>query len=143
LGAVSGLEWTIVPGSEHRSEGGRMDEVQASYKEFAIHPRPRQCRDDESCGTMVQIQRDTAFRPVTAKNSRPTEERAIKGCIELGRRVIDGDTPGMSVDELRAATSCAGGGPFGTPIPLKCRSFLRNPALLPGSDWRISACFRS
>jgi hypothetical protein len=77
-----------------------MDDSEVPYKGFVIHPKPRQHRDDESWSTTVHIQRGGSFKLVTAKNSWPSEEEAIKGCVELGRRVIDGEVVGMSVDDL-------------------------------------------
>ncbi len=43
---------------------------------------------------------ETNVRPFSAANTFPTKEQADAAAIELGKKIIDGDIPGMSVADL-------------------------------------------
>jgi hypothetical protein len=43
---------------------------------------------------------ETRVRPFSAANTFPTKEQADAAAIELGKKIIDGSIPGMSVADL-------------------------------------------
>jgi hypothetical protein len=73
------------------------------YKGFKICPRPQQLQDG-SWNTNIEIIRDAEGRrhvkSYSASNTFPTEEDAMAGCLEFGRRIIDGEIPEFSPREL-------------------------------------------
>lgn len=71
-----------------------------AYKDFVLYPRTLQPRDDSSWSIAVHIMRGPSLRPVSVSNTALTEEEAVRHSLELGRRVIDGEIPGISVDDL-------------------------------------------
>jgi len=77
-----------------------MEATMYSYREFEIEPRIWPLADG-TFGISAHIWRhEGAKSTVTqsnAKNTYATKERATAAAIELGRQVIDGEIPGLSV----------------------------------------------
>jgi hypothetical protein len=70
------------------------------YKDFTLYPRPVQHRDDNSWSTAVHIMRGPNVQAISVRNTWPSEEEALRRCLELGRRIIDGELPDITVDHL-------------------------------------------
>ena len=75
-----------------------------SYKGFTITARTFQIRGSGRWTLDLLIRRQTAHRASTRAYSGPktfpTEDAAVQGCCEYGRRIIDGKVPEYSVDDL-------------------------------------------
>ncbi len=75
-----------------------------SYKGFTITARTFQIRGSGRWTLDLLIRRQTAHRASTRAYSNtktfPTEDAAVQGCCDYGRRIIDGKIPEYSVDDL-------------------------------------------
>jgi len=71
-----------------------------SYKGFTITPRTFQIRGSGRWTLDLLIRRQSGARAFSGPTTYPTEEAAVVGCCEYGRRIIDGDVRGCSVDDL-------------------------------------------
>jgi hypothetical protein len=72
----------------------------AVYKGFAITPRTFQIRGSGRWTLDLLIGRHGDFRAFSGPGTYPTEESAINGCCELGRRIIDGLVRDCGVEDL-------------------------------------------
>lgn len=70
------------------------------YKGFSITPRTYQVRGSGRWTLDLLIARDRGCRAFSAPITYPTELNANAGCLELGRRIIDGALPDCSVADL-------------------------------------------
>jgi hypothetical protein len=70
------------------------------YKGFAITARTFQIRGSGRWTLDLLIGRYGSLRAFTGPRTFPTEESAITGCCEFGRRIIDGRVRGCSVEGL-------------------------------------------
>lgn len=82
-----------------------MENNRAQYKDFVIFANPYQLQDSKRWRAMVTIGRITPyesnFRPFTTTDKTyESEEEARKHCFNLGRKIIDGEISGCSVDDL-------------------------------------------
>lgn len=71
-----------------------------SYKGFAITPRTFQVRGSGRWTLDLLIGRHWGLRAFSGPRTYPTEESAITGCCEFGRRIIDGLVRNCAVDDL-------------------------------------------
>jgi hypothetical protein len=71
-----------------------------SYKGFAITARTFQIRGSGRWTLDLLIGRHGDLRAFSGPGTYPTEESAITGCCEFGRRIIDGRVRDCSVDDL-------------------------------------------
>ena len=71
-----------------------------SYKGFAIEARTFQIRGSGRWTEDILISRRGAIRAFSGSHTFATEEAAISGCRELGKRIIDGRMREYSVDDL-------------------------------------------
>jgi hypothetical protein len=71
-----------------------------SYKGFAITPRTFQVRGSGRWTLDLLIGRQWGLRAFSGPRTYPTEESAITGCCEFGRRIIDGLVRNCAVDDL-------------------------------------------
>jgi hypothetical protein len=71
-----------------------------SYKGFAITARTFQIRGSGRWTLDLLIGRHGDLRAFSGPGTYPTEESAITGCWEFGRRIIDGRVRDCSVDDL-------------------------------------------
>ncbi len=71
-----------------------------SYKGFAITPRTFQIRGSGRWTLDLLIGRRGGLRAFSGPSTYATEEAAITGCREFGRRIIDGRVQDCSVDDL-------------------------------------------
>jgi hypothetical protein len=71
------------------------------YKGFKIVTRPYRLRESGRWTVDFQIRRDGRVRAFTQDERYSTEQEAGAACLALGRRIIDGHEPGISVDDLR------------------------------------------
>jgi hypothetical protein len=78
--------------------GGLLDPV--LYKGFAITARTFQIRGSGRWTLDLLIGRHWTLRAFSGPITYSTEEEAITGCCELGRRIIDGRVQHCSVDDL-------------------------------------------
>ncbi len=72
----------------------------ASYKGFAITARTFQIRGSGRWTLDLLIGRHGYLRAFSGPRTYRTEESAITGCCEFGRRIIDGRVRDCSVDDL-------------------------------------------
>lgn len=72
------------------------------YKGFDILPRPYQLTDSKLWTIDLEIRRYGARQPFSLDERHQSEEAAAARCSVLGRRIVDGEVPGWSVDHLRA-----------------------------------------
>jgi len=70
------------------------------YKGFAITARTFQIRGSGRWTLDLLIGRHRTLRAFSGPRTYPTEESAITGCCEFGRRIIDGRVRNCSVDDL-------------------------------------------
>ena len=70
------------------------------YKGFAITARTYQVRGTGRWTLDLLISRREALRAFSRSTSYPTEEAAVAGCCELGRRTIDGSEKDCSVADF-------------------------------------------
>ena len=70
------------------------------YKGFAITARTFQIRGSGRWTLDLLIGRHTGLRAFSGPRTYPTEESAITGCCEFGRRVIDGLVRNCAVDDF-------------------------------------------
>ncbi len=70
------------------------------YKGFTITARTFQIRGSGRWTLDLLIGRHTDLRAYCGSCTYPTEESAITGCCEFGRRIIDGLVSNYSVDDL-------------------------------------------
>jgi hypothetical protein len=70
------------------------------YKGFIITARTFQVRGSGRWTLDLLIGRQTDLRAFSGLSTYPTEEAAIAGCCEFGRRIIDGRVSDCSVDDL-------------------------------------------
>ena len=71
-----------------------------SYKGFAITPRTFQIRGSGRWTLDLLISRHRRSRAFSGSDTYSTEQAAIAGCSEFGRRIIDGRVQHYSVDDL-------------------------------------------
>ena len=71
-----------------------------SYKGFAITARTLQIRGSGRWTLDLLIGRHRDLWAFSGLRTYPTEESAIAGCCEFGRRIIDGRVSNCSVDDL-------------------------------------------
>jgi hypothetical protein len=71
-----------------------------SYKGFAIMARTFQIRGSGRWTLDLLIGRHGDLRAFSGPGTYPTEESAITGCNEFGRRIIDGRVQECSVEDL-------------------------------------------
>lgn len=70
------------------------------YKGFTITPRTFQIRGSGRWTLDLLIRRHAGLRAFSGPTTYATEEAAIAGCCEYGRRIIDGEVRDCSVDDL-------------------------------------------
>ncbi len=71
-----------------------------SYKGFTITARTFQIRGSGRWTLDLLIRGPMAVRSFSGPTTYATEEEAIAGCCEFGRRIIDGQVEGCSIDDL-------------------------------------------
>ena len=71
-----------------------------TYKGFAITARTFQIRGSGRWTLDLLIGRHGDMRAFSGPGTYPTEESAITGCNEFGRRIIDGRVRECSVEDL-------------------------------------------
>ena len=71
-----------------------------SYKGFAITARTFQIRGSGRWTLDLLIGRRGSLRAFSGPSTYSTEQAAIAGCCEFGRRIIDGKVWNRSVDRL-------------------------------------------
>jgi hypothetical protein len=72
-----------------------------SYGDFTIAPRTFQVRGSGRWTLDLLIAHRGRVRAFSGTKTFPTQEAAIRGCHEFGRRIIQGRVPRCSVDDLR------------------------------------------
>jgi hypothetical protein len=70
------------------------------YKGFTITARTFQIRGSGRWTLDLLIGRQGRLRAFSSPGTYPTEEAAITGCFEFGRRIIDGRVRNCSVDDF-------------------------------------------
>lgn len=71
-----------------------------SYKGFAITPRTFQIRGSRRWTLDLLIRGHRRLRAFSGPNTYITEQAAILGCLDFGRRIIDGQVQNYSVEDL-------------------------------------------
>jgi hypothetical protein len=71
-----------------------------SYKGFAITARTFQIRGSGRWTLDLLIRRRDGVRVFSGPATYSTEEAAIRGCHDFGRRIIDGQVESLYVDDL-------------------------------------------
>jgi hypothetical protein len=71
-----------------------------AYRTFKITPRTFQIRGTGEWTLDLVISHRTQLRSFSGAETFPTEHAAIEGCFALGRRIIDGVEPDLTVDDL-------------------------------------------
>lgn len=69
------------------------------YTGFEIEAHPTQLKTGEWT-VEARIWRANVVKPFYASNTFKSREEAIAGCVEFGRRIIDGEIPGFSGTDL-------------------------------------------
>lgn len=72
---------------------------EVEYKGFTIQARPQELRDG-GWNTVVYLRRLDTIKPFYASNVWKSEKEAVAGCLEYGRRIIDGGVPEFSGADL-------------------------------------------
>jgi hypothetical protein len=72
-----------------------------TYGEFIITPRSFQIRGSSRWTLDLLIARRSRIRAFSGPTTFPNEQAAIRGCLEFGRRIIQGRVRNLSVDDLR------------------------------------------
>ncbi len=70
------------------------------YQGFELYPRTQQRADTGRWITRTDILRINTIRRYDASNTFATRDEAIVRCIDFGRRIIDGEVPGLSTLDL-------------------------------------------
>lgn len=75
------------------------------YNGFELSPAPYQLAETGLWGVRVVITRhhkrgETLEKPYEAKDTCDTREEAEALAVAFGQKIIDGECPGLSVDEL-------------------------------------------
>lgn len=70
------------------------------YSGFTIFSKTHQLRDSLKWTLEVQIMKRDKVQAFSAKNTFDTEAEAREQAILFGRRIIDGEVPGLTIDEL-------------------------------------------
>lgn len=73
---------------------------QVAYKGFAITPRTFQIRGSGRWTLEILIGRGGDYRAFNGPGTYPTEELAVRGCCDFGRRIIDGLERDCAVEDL-------------------------------------------
>jgi hypothetical protein len=71
-----------------------------SYKGFTITARTFQIRGSGRWTLDLLIGRQGCLRAFSSPGTYSTEEAAIRGCFEFGRRIIDGRVRNCSVEDF-------------------------------------------
>jgi hypothetical protein len=71
-----------------------------TYKGFAITPRTFQIHGSGRWTLDLLIGRNRRLRAFSGPNTYATEQAAIIGCCEFGRRIIDGKVQHYPADDL-------------------------------------------
>ena len=71
-----------------------------AYKGFAITPRTFQIRGSRRWTLDLLIRGPRTLRAFSGPNTYTTEQAAILGCFDFGRRIIDGQVLNCSVEGL-------------------------------------------
>ena len=74
--------------------------IPVSYKGFAITPRTFQIRGSRRWTLDLLIRGHRSMRAFSGPATYSTERAAILGCVDYGRRIIDGQVRHCSVDDL-------------------------------------------
>jgi len=74
--------------------------VAVTYKGFAITPRTFQIHGSGRWTLDLLIGRNRRVRAFSGGETYPTEQAAINGCCEFGRRIIDGQVQQYPVEDL-------------------------------------------
>lgn len=82
-----------------------MSKISIRYKGFKIVARPYRLRDSGQWTVDFEIRRNGRARPFAVDERFATEQEAGAQCADLGRRIIDGEVPGFSVEPLRGEAS--------------------------------------
>jgi hypothetical protein len=72
-----------------------------AYKGFTITPRTFQIRGSGRWTQDLSILGPKGLRVFTGPHTYATEQAAITGCSDFGRRIIDGRAEDISVEGLR------------------------------------------
>lgn len=72
-----------------------------SYKGFAIAVRPYQLHDTGQWTVDIEISRKGRTRSFSTTEHFATEAEAVTRSFDFGRKIIDGQVPECSVDNLR------------------------------------------
>lgn len=70
------------------------------YKGYNITPRTFELRGSHRWSVDVLIARNQGLRSFSSPLTYPTELTATAGCLDLGRRIIDGAVNDFSVSDL-------------------------------------------
>ena len=71
------------------------------YKGFSIRARPYQIHESRQWTVDLEIHRNGRKQPFSLSEHYSTEREADERCWDLGRQIIDGGIPGLSVAQLR------------------------------------------
>lgn len=71
------------------------------YREYTITPRTYQVRGTGVWTLDLLIGYRRRLRAFSGPATFASESAAIRGCHDWGRKIIDGDVPHLSVDDLR------------------------------------------
>ena len=77
-----------------------METTGVRYRGFDIYPRMQKRTDTGRWITRTDILRSDTIRRYDASNTFATRDEAIVRCIDFGRRIIDGEIPGLSTLDL-------------------------------------------
>lgn len=72
-----------------------------TYGSYTITPRTFQIRGSGEWTLDFLIAHRGSLRSFSDRATFPTEEQAIQACFAFGRRIIDGNVPHLSVDDIR------------------------------------------
>jgi len=71
------------------------------YKGYSIQARPYQTHESKQWTVDLEIHRNGRKKPFSLTEHYATKEEAEERCSSLGRRIIDGQIAGWSVNQLR------------------------------------------
>jgi len=71
---------------------------EVQYKRFVLQARPPP-RPDGTWGIEERIINVDVVRPFYASNSCPSEDEAVRLSLDFGKKIIDGEIPGISTND--------------------------------------------
>jgi len=95
VGSITNVVALFWPGCRG---GSAMDAIH--YKGFDLYPSSCELRDTGKWTMKVTIMKLNVARSFDASNTFETEVESLSRAVEFGRRIIDGEVPKCTVEDL-------------------------------------------